>query len=303
MTTSASPEGFSPGRILSNARRARGLSIEDVAQALKLAPRQVEAIEVDAFDQLRGLTFARGFVRNYARYLGVDPAPLLDAIVPSANLRPAELVPISNARGDMPSASSPLRTLLPAGITLIALTALALAGWYFDWFRAPATPTSTVPEKMESVSPAQKSEGVSPSPLREERMMSVPLPPAESVKASSPTASIPPATASPIAANSVAPVSLPAEPAAAAAPPPASANQRLAFAFDQDSWVEVRDGQGKMVHSQLHKAGTSDDVEVGGNPPYSLVIGNAAKVKLRFNDQPVDLTPFIKVTVARLSLQ
>lgn len=310
MIASASPDGFSPGRILSNARKARGLSIEDVAQALKLAPRQVEAIEVDAFDQLRGLTFARGFVRNYARYLGVDPAPLLDVIVPSANLRPAELVPISNARGDMPSASSPLRTLLPAGITLVALIALALAGWYFDWFRVPAASMTAAPEKIESVSPSQKTEsaspsqkieGVSPSPLREERMMSVPVSTAESVNAPSPTANIAPATASPSVANVAAPVSPPAELATAAAP--ASGNQRLAFAFDQDSWVEIRDGQGKIVHSQLHKAGTSDDVEVGGKPPYSLVIGNAAKVKLRFNDQPVDLTPFIKVTVARLSLQ
>ena len=57
------------------------------------------------------------------------------------------------------------------------------------------------------------------------------------------------------------------------------------------------------MHSQLHKAGSNDDVAVDAKPPYALVIGNAAKVRLHFNDKPVDLAPFIKVTVARLSLQ
>ncbi|HNA05291.1 MAG TPA: helix-turn-helix transcriptional regulator, partial [Rhodocyclaceae bacterium] len=72
---------FSPGAALRSARVARGLSVEEVAHALKLAPRQIEAIEADAFDRLRGLTFARGFVRNYARHLGLDAEPLVAAIV------------------------------------------------------------------------------------------------------------------------------------------------------------------------------------------------------------------------------
>lgn len=293
MVESAYEEGFSPGRVLSHARQVRGLSIEDVAHALKLAPRQVEAIEVDAFDQLRGLTFARGFVRNYARFLGIDSVPLLDAIVPSGELRPVDLSPISNARGEMPTSGSSLRLLLPAAITLVALIALASAGWYFDWFRVPA-PTAA-PEKIESVSPSR---------LREDQTVAVlpqppePLkaPPAPAEPVAPPVAVVPPGVA---AAAPAAPSSEPVAPAAA----PAAVTQMLAFAFDQDSWVEIRDGQGKIVHSQMHKAGSSDGVEVGGKPPYSLVIGNAAKVKLRFNDQPVDLLPFIKVTVARLSLQ
>lgn len=292
------PERFSPGRVLGNARHARGLSIEDVAHALKLAPRQVEAIEVDAFEQLRGLTFARGFVRNYARYLGIDPAPLLDAIVPTGGLRPAELVQISNARGDLPVSGGTLRTLLPAGMTLVALIALALAGWYFDWFRVPA-PTVTA-EQGVSVPPAQKIEMALPSQLREERTVSIPPPPVEPPKAPTASAEALPPPVVP-ATGAVAPAAVPAEPAAVAEP--SAAGQRLAFAFDQESWVEIRDGKGKLVHSQLHKAGTTEDVAVGGQPPYSLVIGNAAKVKLRFNDQPVDLLPFIKVSVARLSLQ
>jgi cytoskeleton protein RodZ len=289
---SGNAEGFSPGGILSNARQLRGLSIADVAHALKLAPRQVQAIEADAFDQLRGLTFARGFVRNYARYLGIDPEPLLNGIVAAGDAAQVELAPISNARGEMPTGGSALGSLLPAGITLAALTALALAGWYFGWFRVPMPTAPT--DRIESASP----------PVREERIAVAPPAPVETsppAAASAGSAAQPVPTPSQSAPPPVAAASLPApEPPAATAPPGA---QRLAFAFEQDSWVEIRDAQGKIVHSQLHKAGSNDDVAVDAKPPYALVIGNAAKVRLHFNDKEVDLAPFIKVTVARLSLQ
>jgi cytoskeleton protein RodZ len=291
---SSTAEGFSPGGILSNARQLRGLSIADVAHALKLAPRQVQAIEADAFDQLRGLTFARGFVRNYARYLGIDPEPLLNGIVSPGVAAQVELAPISNARGEMPTGGSALGSLLPAGMTLAALTALALAGWYFGWFRVPMPTAPT--DRMESAS----------SPVREQQMAVAPPAPVETsppVGAFAGSAAQPAPPASQTAPTPVVAAPPAPEPPVTSAPPAAPGAQRLAFAFEQDSWVEIRDAQGKIVHSQLHKAGSNDDLAVDAKPPYALVIGNAAMVRLRFNDKEVDLAPFIKVTVARLSLQ
>lgn len=292
MIGSRSEEGFSPGGILGNARRLRGLSIADVSHALKLAPRQVEAIEADAFDQLRGLTFARGFVRNYARYLGIDPEPLLDAIVADSDSLQVDLSPISNARGDMPTAGSSLGSLLPAGITLVVLIALALAGWYFDWFRVPV-PAASV-DKIAAVSPPIRDEAVTPVPAKAVEPVQVPAaPPA-------PAALPEPAVTPP---NAAAPEPPAPEPASTATQPPAPGRQRLAFAFEQDSWVEIKDARGRTLHSQLHKAGSADDVDIGGTPPYALVVGNAAQVKLRYKDKSVDLSPFIKISVARFSLQ
>lgn len=293
---SGTTEGFSPGGVLSNARQLRGLSIADVAHALKLAPRQVQAIEADAFDELRGLTFARGFVRNYARYLGIDPEPLLSGIVSTRDSAQVDLAPISNARGEMPSGGSVLGSLLPAGITLAALTALALAGWYFGWFRVPAPVAPT--DRIESASPPVRDERIAVAAPAPVEPIAPPTPAAGSAAQQAPQAAqvVPP----PVAAAVQPPAAEPLAPAAPSTPP---GSQRLSFAFEQDSWVEIRDAQGKLVHSQLHKAGTNDDVAVDAKPPYALVIGNAAKVRLHFNDKPVDLAPFIKVTVARLSLQ
>jgi cytoskeleton protein RodZ len=66
-----------PGARLRGAREAAGLSLDQVAQQLKLAPRQVKALEDENFAELPGRTFSRGFVRNYARLLNLDPEDLL----------------------------------------------------------------------------------------------------------------------------------------------------------------------------------------------------------------------------------
>src|SRR5438477_12689561 len=65
------------GAQLRAAREALGLSQEIVAQQLKLAPRQVRALEEDDYAKLPGRTFVRGFVRNYARAFGLDAEDLV----------------------------------------------------------------------------------------------------------------------------------------------------------------------------------------------------------------------------------
>jgi len=63
--------------MLLNARRQAGLSVDDIVAKLKLSRRQVEALEADRYGDLPGNTFVRGFVRNYARLLKLDPQPML----------------------------------------------------------------------------------------------------------------------------------------------------------------------------------------------------------------------------------
>ena len=71
--------------------------------------------------------------------------------------------------------------------------------------------------------------------------------------------------------------------------------------FDAESWVEIRDGTGKVLMSQLNRAGTEKEVQ--GTPPFSVVIGNAQHVRVTYNDEPFDLTPHIRVEVARFTLK
>ncbi len=80
-----------------------------------------------------------------------------------------------------------------------------------------------------------------------------------------------------------------------------SGPKRIDLAFDQLSWVEIKQADGKVLLSQLNQPGTNRVIE--GVPPFDVVIGNAAQVRLKYNDAPVDLRPYFKVDVARLKLE
>jgi len=67
----------SPGARLKQAREAQGKSLSDVAKATRIGMQQLEGIERDNYDRIPAAVYVKGFVKNYAQSLGLDPAPLL----------------------------------------------------------------------------------------------------------------------------------------------------------------------------------------------------------------------------------
>ena len=69
-----------------------------------------------------------------------------------------------------------------------------------------------------------------------------------------------------------------------------------------DTWVEVRQADGSSLHNGMVKAGAT--IELKGNPPYRLVLGNASQVELSYEGRVQDLTPHIRGNnIARLQLR
>ena len=139
---------LAPGEILRKAREARGESLGDVAQILKLSSHQIDALESGRFNVLPGATFVRGFLRNYARYLGVDPEPLLAEIkdripVPAA----APVAPIINA---MPGASGPRpnRMFLISLVITAILAGLIAFGFSRGWFNFLFKPSPVLAQEL-----------------------------------------------------------------------------------------------------------------------------------------------------------
>lgn len=287
-----------PGATLRSLREARGLSIDGVAQALKLAPRQVEAIEAEDFAALKGPTFARGFVRNYAKLLQTDPSPLVAQIDQRLAPREVDLMPPSNASGDMPSTAASRG--MPRSLAVLAATAFAglLALMAYDHYTDSVNRSRRQDVSVEPKSAAPPAAVAPPADAGREPGISAPAaaPPTEGagVVPSPPGA---PATELKPAADLV-----PAQPAPApsAAPPEPGDGHKLGFRFGRDSWVEVRDGEGKVLLSRTLPAGSSHVVE--GRGPFSLIIGNAQFVELTLDGQPVDLVPHTGLTVARVKL-
>ena len=312
----------SPGAQLRRAREARGESVHEVAFALKLSPRQVDALERDDFDALPGMAFLRGFMRNYARHVGLDAAPLLDAVQRMAGQGSPDLSPIRNADGDLPSGGSRRSGSFPAGLVVLVLLVLLAVGWYFDWFRTGTSPSAeTVVEPAPAFAPAP-SQAIEPQSAIQ---MTPPQPaavdPAEDapdqVPSGTAAADGESATAAPDAATDAAGETTPAgeaaaapaadsvaaSPAAPAAAPAATAagSGQLSFRFGADSWVEVRDASGTILHSGTNRAGSTRSVQ--GTAPFTLVVGNAANVTLEQDGKAVDLAAHVRGSVARLTLR
>ena len=310
----------SPGAQLRRAREARGESVHEVAFALKLSPRQVDALERDDFDALPGMAFLRGFMRNYARYVGLDAAPLLDAVQRMAGQGSPDLSPIRNADGDLPSGGSRRSGSFPAGLVVLVLLVLLAVGWYFDWFRTGTSPSAeTVVEPAPAFAPAP-SQAIEPQSAIQ---MTPPQPaavdPAEDAPDQVPSGTVAAdgesATAVPDTATAAAVETTPAadtvaaSPAALAAAPAATealaataaGSGQLSFRFGADSWVEVRDASGTILHSGTNRSGSTRSVQ--GTAPFTLVVGNAANVTLEQDGKAVDLAAHVRGSVARLTLR
>ena len=288
-------QGMEVGRSLKSAREARGLAIAEVAQQLKFAPRQLEALEQERFDLLPGGTFVRGMVRSYARLLKLEPEPLLAGIAgrfeaPDANnlaARYSQPVPFSD--------SARRSTFVYLGVSLAVL---ALGGGVaYQWYREHNTSVQLAAAKRAAekrATPAARPAAVAAAPRAQPKTIEEPPRTDTVVKVATER---PPAVEKAMAEK-------PAAPSVAKAPVPvakvATGVHRLVIRCEEEAWIEVKDANERMLVSSLNPKGAERVVQARG--PLTLVIGNAAHVRVLHNDRPVDLTPHTKLAIARFTL-
>lgn len=287
------------GEQLRLAREARGLKVADISQMLKLGPRQVEALEGGDWNGLPGHTFIRGFVRNYARLMQLDPVPMMaqldrTLVKPVSNLGMQDTGPAPMPESGGSGVSRRDRQFVVFGIGLVVLAALAYTlmpadlsalrtslQTVLDSFSRKEVAEQVVPSAASGSQPTAANEPVFPPGATQQQVMYPQvLAPAETPATSSAQGGAEAAAQTPAAAN-VAP--------------------QLRFLFDKESWVEVRDRDNKVIFSQRLTSGAEQ--AVSGQGPLSLTVGYAPGVRLFWRGQPVDLAPHTKGDVARLVLE
>ena len=305
------------GGTLRAEREKQALSIQDVANKLRLSPKQIEALEADNFASLPEPTIVRGFIRNYAKLLRMNAEPLLDAytvIVP--NNAPHELTvkPTSNmhvSSKDKPKVSS----YIWAGF----LGLLALGVWLFyenyvakpspmvpsasaskvEPLPEPALPVAERSPELQSSTeltlPAAADTTISPAPVASAptASLSVVLPaeaPVANPVITNPTITNVPVESMPkIVAPSMEPLS------------PNTGKVKLEINASQETWVSVTDVDGKQIYDKIIFAGSRETVEA--KPPLNVVVGNAGGASLNLNGKTVDLGPHTRNNVARIKLE
>ena len=336
--------GDSPGRVLRSAREALGLSRREIAEALNLLESTVVAIEDDDAARQPEPVFLRGYVRNYAKLLRLDPEPLVATL--NSERRPAATPvkvpkPLASNRWLWPVAGALLATLIlvatvvylleaptqsttelddgalvddtfkeDAGEAEVGLESVVAKVDRWDPSIPPAVVESTPSETALGVSVADGASvsGVAPTDesgtqpgaadgvsedvitaLNAELIVPTPVSDGAAVEASD--AADPGALNGSVPAGSVTTIK------------PRRLNRgtdQIRLDFADDCWVRIKDSTGKMLFSDMGRAGGA--MELTGTGPFDLLLGNAPGTTLKWNGEPIALQPFMRNNVATLKL-
>ena len=300
---SASPAAARPGAagaVLLEERRRQGLSLGDISRQLKLSVRQVEALERDDYSAYKGPVFVHGFIRNYAKLLGLDPQPLIRATDSMLNPTPAVAASAPPEREQLrPLGAVPVKRWLGPAILTVVIVGIATSV-YFGGRRAPdaARGTASVAAR-DKPAPAPKLAAeartgaeTKSKPEPKPRLESAAMPATKPDLKSETQINTQTKTDRTVRANVETHTSIAAE---------SSGRVSVRMIFDQESWVEIKDRAGNSIFEQLNPAGSRRSVS--GEPPVSVVVGNAAGVRLFVGDKSIDLAPHTHVNVARLKLE
>ena len=279
---------ISAGRQLQAARERMGLSVREAADGLNLSVAIIEALEADRYEALPPRTFVKGYLRAYAKLVGVKEYDVLAAYEqqqpePVAEAIPAALASTPKSRGGL----GRLKWL----VVLVAIVLLGYAGYTAYLMR------TSPGDQPAAAAPAEESQ---PEPAEQQETAE-----AESAAAETPAAAEPePVAEEPETVASepepVEVVEAPVEAAAVELSPPA-ADSLLVLEVSGESWIEVEDAAGRRPVAALVQG--PQTVRIDGSAPFRLVIGNAEAVQVRYDGEPVSLERHTRRSgVARLTV-
>ena len=337
MNTEATQEKsavHSTGERLRLAREQMGLTQQNVAERLCLKLSTVRDIEEDKSPADLASTFLRGYIRSYARLVHVPEDDLLPMMAKQAPVRAAKIAPMQSF--SLGKRRKKRDGWLMIFTWLVAFVVIGLTGaWWWQNHKAsqddlvsmadqngssdsgqsiPLGDTSTdstsdsdtnaagtpVDNGAGAVTSQSSTAGSADNSTRAPVASSAPSGDNAVVSPSqAPVDNAPPAATSPAPANSVAAGSMPT--ANAAVSQPAGDPNAVVMNFKADCWLEVSDATGKKLFSGIQRSGGK--LSLSGTPPYRLKIGAPRAVDVQYQNQPVDLSRFIRNNqVARLPL-
>jgi cytoskeleton protein RodZ len=305
----------SVGEQLRAAREARAWSVEDVAVRLKVPARYVAALESGDDASLPEPTFVRGYIKAYAKSVGLDPEVLLASSVPLEVRAPRPLIgPEGHAKASrragaqarVPSFRNHARRL---PLLAVILAAVAAGVWFFVVSQPDAASVVTVvPEQAVPVTALQQAPatGVDASGVTLAVPLPGVLPPSAPAPAAAAAAVIPAAPV--VSASPAVPSSTPQDPGStvqgaaqsAAATPvsPAAPRKGLHARFNGTCWVEVRDTDNVVIHTRIAMAG--NELNVDGKAPLTVTLGDASAAELWYNGERVAADRFSSNGIARI---
>lgn len=326
------------GAMLRVAREAQGLTLDMLANTIKVAPAKLEALEAEDFDKLPDANFARALAMAVSRALKIDGQAVL-AAMPEA--RPVPLAsgrePINQPFKEAKVSSSlfdhgfqwrsliavkwmaPLALLLAAAVIYVLPASMERPAW-LGGVRSSAVPVvvagpsaPVVPLVVEPIpdgavpdSAPQAEAAVAAASMAdaggEGGSSSASAPPLRLDRAESPAAAASSLSTDPrLSALPDARISASAAPAQTVSVGAPVGEAVLTLKVQATSWIEVHDAKGNRLLSR--EVAQGEELSFSAEAPLSVRVGNVSGVSLFFKGRPVDMTPFTRNNVARLDLK
>ena len=308
--TNEVPLSIEAGTLLKNKRESLGMSQKQVADRLRLRISVIEDIENNRFESQQVATFTRGYLRSYAKFVGLDEKVVLTALEQTADAQPQEqeieMQSFSRKTKDEKHNSRIMLLTWVIGLVIIGIS----AAWWWQNQQENSLTKEVTDSSVEA-----------PQPTAQE-LADIDLMTAEELIASTPEEVA--STNEGVAELTEAPVEQGADPLltetenttsvdseepvavieAAEEEQPAPVVPEgmtlLTMKFKADCWIQVKDTNGKTLVSGTHKPG--QDVELTGKAPFKVILGVPEGVTMTFASEPVDLSGYTSGKVARFTL-
>jgi cytoskeleton protein RodZ len=280
------------GERLRKAREEADIDINEMAGRLRLTSSQLEDIEAGRLDQFGASIYARGYVANYARLLGLRVEPLMEQLDMADDEPPLKVTTAGPAAGQRLAENIARVATYAVGTVVLALPVLwwASEGSLDALFGEPSV-VSAQAESAESgvdadepVTERDREPERTPEDDAERKRDDEPLMASMGMMRSSRDKEPEPVEAAAVESETV------------TEPVP----DRLVLEMHGDSWVEIRDSAGSRLEYDLLEADTTH--EYTGSAPYRVLIGNAEGVSVRYNGEPVETAPFVQGNLARFEV-
>ncbi|HET9490404.1 MAG TPA: RodZ domain-containing protein [Methylomirabilota bacterium] len=246
------------GSYLRELREGRGLSLEELSRATRVAPRYLEALEADDLAALPGHVFARGFLRAYCQILETPP----DEAIALYHRQTGTPLPAPASAGRRVESGARNRSTVLISFVLLVVFGVALL--------AVANVLQSARER------ASAREGVA-APGDVATSVTAPVPAEDRPKA-------PEAQPPKVAAAPQPPPSPPPSPQPAVATPGSGGQYRLVARVSEATWVRVRTDDGRSTEETIPAGAVREWVS---STPFVLTVGNAGGIALELNGQPL----------------
>jgi cytoskeleton protein RodZ len=278
-----------PGDLLRFRRERSGLTLERASELSKMKPGVLAAIESGETSDIPSV-YLRGYIRNYARFLGVDAAEIEERLAQVQGAEPVvqSVFTVDQGRGRG-------EKWLKASSYLAASALIAALAWQFtheavrfSQGESQLTAAAAVPRDAGSRVSAEAAAERRPA----SRHLNASI---ASVELLQQRGELSGETAAGQAWEAMGEQGEQGETVV-----PAAGDHRLEISTSGDSWVEITDGEGAQLEMDLIRAGNSRVYT--GSWPFQVMVGRASSVVLTMDGEPVDLGPHSSGNVARLTL-